>query len=220
MKIHHRTSGYLLKICGITNPTTAYQTAQLGADFIGIIFDSKSIRSTNIQQAIAIAAAVRSGGCEAVAVCVDEDFNTILELCTATQIRIIQLHGNNARTQQKFLAEKFRCIYVIEIDRYGAICNEDLSGIHLLNPEKDFLLLDYKKGEKNITADLSQGIAIAKGQHLPFFVSGGINPHNAQSLLDKYHPCGIDVASGVESVPGIKDLRLISKMIQLVNNGG
>lgn len=205
-----------LKVCGIMDPTVAYHTAQLGVDFIGIIFHPTSIRSVTLEQAIPIAAAVRASSCEAVAVLVNANAEEISKICLAAHINIVQLHGNIARAQQKFLSDKLRCIYVIEIDQHGMICNDDLSGVHLLNPEKDFLLLDYKKNEPSTSVDLTAGITLSKKLHLPFFVAGGIHPQNVRTIIQNYQPHAIDVASGVECTPGVKDMQLIRSMVNTI----
>lgn len=188
----------LIKICGLTDPETAYQTALAGADYIGLIFSEVSPRKVTYDVASNIADAARRGGAQVVIVLVDESLAQIEEIVAATRATILQLHGDSVRALCDILASKYQIIYVSD----GKTLPDSL------NPAKDFILYD----------DKNQQYANIENQFRTC-LAGNLNIDNINIVLDKYKTNGVDLSSAVEFAPGVKDIKKIREFIMQVRPG-
>jgi len=206
-----------IKICGLKKPELAYQTAKMGADYIGLMCYKKSKRYIDLPATIEIAAAVRRGGAEPVAVFVDHDLETIQTLCAKADINIAQLHGDISRQQQQHLPVKMQRIYVLHVDINGNIVNADEPAFASLDPQRDYILFDGLGGGtgKQINTDeIKQSI-----NNFNFFIAGGLNSNNVGSVIEKLSPYAVDTSSGVEDETGEKSISLINEFISTVHQG-
>ena len=181
----------LVKICGLTDPTTARLAAINGADYIGLLFSSVSPRQISMDKGLEIAKAAREGGAEPVAVFVDESFEQMQEIITRLDLKVVQLHGDKVRDFCTRLDPKLQIIYVA--DGKALPVN--------LNPGRDFLLFEKIPVEKT---------------QFRFFIAGGLDIHNVQDKINLDQPTGVDLSTGVEISKGIKDLNKITEFIRLV----
>ena len=101
-----------IKICGVTDPTIAYQAAVAGADYIGLLFSKVSPRQVTLEHARVIANEARRGGAAVVLVLVDETLTQIEAIVAATQATILQLHGEAVRALCPELAKRYTIVYV------------------------------------------------------------------------------------------------------------
>jgi phosphoribosylanthranilate isomerase len=186
----------LIKICGIKDPDIAYQTAQLGASFVGIIFYPPSKRYVAPAPAREIADAVKRGYAQPVGVFVDQTTEEIQEICRETGIEIVQAYGLVGE-----LPPTLRRIYVNAPEAP-------------LRPHLDFLLMESKQPGTGQMVDLSHFVPPSSSHWL---LAGGLNPGNVQEMIRTFRPFGVDVASGVEK-DGKKDLSLIKQFINQVNS--
>ena len=194
----------LIKICGLTDPKTAYATAQKGADFIGLLFSKKSVRYVDLSLAKEIATAAREGGAEIVGVFVDESLEQLLKITRELGLKIVQLHGP-VREFCDCLPQDLQIIYVAD-------------GLPLpptLDPKKDFLLFE----KTAIKGTGCQTPGRGKHENFRFFIAGGLKPDTVGSHIQEHSPHGVDVSSGVESMLRIKDLQKISAFIQQARPG-
>lgn len=180
----------LVKICGLMDPEMAHHCAKAGADFIGILFSSKSPRKVTIEQARTIVEATRKGGAEPVGVFVDESLDEMMQIIQTLQLKTIQLHGDHSRKNISQIPKEIAIIYVVNTE---LLPNE-------LDPNKDFLLFERSE---------------IKTRDFRFFIAGGLNRHNLTKRIHEFYPDGVDVSSGVESNPTQKDLRLVQEFIDL-----
>lgn len=181
----------LIKICGLTNPETAKQAAINGADYIGLLFSKVSIRQIDLDLALQITNASREGGAEVVAVFVDESFEEMQKIIKHLDLKVIQLHGDKVRALCDKLDPKLQIIYVAD--------GKELPTC--LDPYKDFLL--FEKHPPIATK-------------FRFFIAGALDENNVLEQIELHQPNGVDLSSGVESSPAVKDLNKIISFIEKV----
>lgn len=160
----------LIKICGVMDPDTARFAARQGADYIGLLFSKVSTRAIGLEKGKEICVAVRAAGSEPVAVFVDESLEQMLAIIEALDLKVVQLHGDDAR---KFCdALQVSKIYVAD----GRPLPKSL------DPKKDFLLFE------NHFED-TQGFR--------FFIAGHLHSENVSAAIERFHPDGVDASRGV-----------------------
>lgn len=185
----------LVKICGITRPQDAQAAVDLGASAIGFIFWPKSPRYIEPAAARAIAASLPAF-VTAVGVFVNEPVPRINEVARETGLGAVQLHGDEAPADLAGLERPVvKAISRIEETTAGRW------------PARVRLLVDaddpVRRGGTGARADWNAAAALARQR--PIVLAGGITPENVADALHAVRPFGIDVSSGVEAAPGIKD---------------
>jgi phosphoribosylanthranilate isomerase len=201
---------YQIKICGVTDTASATQIAKLGVDFVGVIFAKSSPRKVTASQAKEIADAAKCSGAEPVAVFVEQTAHEIQTICAVTKINTVQLHGNAARQALAELPAELKKIVVIPVNEIGSITIDVASLLPQLNSQYDYLLFD------NLERNTGKQIPLIDFVQFPpfkFFIAGGLNEKNIARILSLSKANGIDVSSSVETMPGIKDLKLIERLI-------
>ena len=200
-----------IKICGLTNLKDARACADLGADMIGLNFYPQSSRYIEPQRARKIVEAL-AGIVRAVGVFVDAPVSEIRNTANAAGIECVQVHGDLSAKTCRELAREFRVIRAFSTD--GRFQPEDASSF----PDCDVLLDSHHaelRGGTGVTCDWSAARAT-----LPFarflILSGGLNGQNVAHAIAAVAPHAVDVCSGVESAPGVKDYRTIEKFIAAV----
>jgi phosphoribosylanthranilate isomerase len=187
-------TGMFVKICGITRVEDALAAAELGADAIGFIFWPGSPRFVDPYRARRIAAAlprlVRTVG-----VFVDQPADYIAGVANLVRLFAVQLHGDE--TPHAVAAVGRPAINSI---KPGANRLEDW-------PSNVTLLLDahdpVKKGGTGTPVDWNAAAAIAARR--PMLLAGGLTPENIADAIACVRPFGVDVSSGVETSPGVKN---------------
>lgn len=199
-----------LKICGIRDVTTAHRAALIGIDYAGLVFDPSSRRYINPKQARDITTALQKTHTKVIAVFVNHTANEMLEICKFSKIHIVQLHGAIARKQHHLLPNEFQRIYVNAIADDGSILPDNDNGLKHCDPNRDILLFD------NIQPGCGKLLNLTQFCHqvsFPFFLAGGININNIDSIINNFQPDGIDISSGVENSMGLKDISKIENII-------
>ncbi len=236
----------LIKICGIMDAEIAGQAAQMGVDFIGIVFHPASRRYVNINQAKKIVAAAKAGNAQPVGVFVNHSAQQMAEIASATGIQYIQLHGPQSLRQHYLLPEKYSRIYVQTVPPDGVIVSNEFSISSLRAPAKQSSsyfgqrsVLDCFAGARNDeylrdcnpVRDFLLFDALNPGQGHAFNwdnfqytgqyrhgLAGGLTPMNVETAIKKIQPVLVDVSSGVENSTGNKDPDLIQQFINAVQN--
>lgn len=200
----------LIKICGITCPELAAQTAQLGADYIGLVFAEKSPRYLSDHQlAKDIVQAATEHNAKVVAVFANTSSHTVSATCTELNISIAQLHGTDNINTAHELPSTIDKIIALPVDQQLQLAQAETA----LNINRDFVLLDNPlpgSGERFNDAHFQR-------PSTRFFIAGGLTPSNINSVIQQFQPDGVDVSSGVETQPGKKSLDLIKHFIEEVN---
>lgn len=199
-----------VKICGITNLEDARFASGALVDYLGFIFTEKSKRYIDPEKAGAIINWVE--GPEKVGVFMNQPLDDVNLLAKFSGIDYVQLHGQET-VEYCQLIEKpiIKVIHVGEI----TIREELEASVALYSEVAEFLLFDTQNnGEyggtgKTFDWSLLNDIAGEK----PFFLAGGLNPDNVSEAIDLVQPYAVDVNSGVEEEPGLKDFEKIERLM-------
>lgn len=210
--------GLDIKICGLSTLETLDAAIGAGATHVGFIFFAKSPRYVAPDAAAPLAERAQSSGAKAVAVTVDADDAMLDGIVGAMQPDMLQLHG--AETAERVAAVKAR--YGLPVMKALAI--SDAGDLAKLDPYRgiaDRFLLDAKPpkgsdlpGGNGVSFDWSLLGALPAGTD--YMLSGGLSADNIAEALATANPPGIDVSSGVESAPGVKDMALIERFFLAV----
>ena len=200
-----------IKICGLSTPEAVDAAIHGGASHVGFIFFPKSPRHVTPETAGSLAARARALGAKAVAVTVDADDAALDAIVGVTQPDMLQLHG--AETPERVAAVKQR--YGLPVMKALSIARAvDLAGLDRYRGIADRFLLDAKPpagsdlpGGNGVSFDWSLLAALPAGTD--YMLSGGLGADNIAEALAIARPPGIDVSSGVESAPGVKDAALM-----------
>jgi phosphoribosylanthranilate isomerase len=209
-------SAVRVKICGLTRVEEAVACVALGADWIGVNFHAPSLRSVSAGLAAEIIAALPDPRA-AVGVFVDRSAEEVAELAARLGLQTVQLHGQERPEELPAL----RSLRVIKAFRLGGTIGwKDVTGYitraEALGCGLEGILIDANvPGEPGGT-----GIAIGDEildcmPRLPrLILAGGLTPGNVVERIARVRPWMVDVASGVESAPGRKDLLLVAAFIR------
>lgn len=202
-----------VKICGITNKEDALNAVHLGADAIGFIFYKNSPRyvTPEIVEEISM---FLPPFVYVVGVFVNQSEDEINEISTRCKLNLIQLHGEE--TPNFCLKMPRRVIKAFRISE-----EEDIQSIVAYQGAVSAMLLDAKV--KNMAGGTGRtfdwGLALkAQEYHMPLILSGGINAGNVKKAVTLVNPYAIDLSSGVESEPGIKDYSKMQELISIVKS--
>ena len=204
-------SFFKLKVCGMREETNIHGVASVSPDFMGFIFYKKSPRYVGENFSISDDLDARI---HRVGVFVNEDVDAIVDLVSKHHLDFVQLHGDESPAHCKELKEKgIGVIKVFSVDD-----DFDFTTVNQYQSQVDYFLFDTKgkaRGGNGITFNWSW-LENYKGT-IPFFLSGGIDPENVNEVFSLNHEqlFAIDVNSGIESVPGVKD---VSKLNLLIKN--
>ncbi len=196
----------LIKICGLTDPGEVEALDALGAEFLGFNFHPQSPRYVEPAQAARLTASCRR--CEPVGVFVDQPLERLEEIASTAGLRWIQLHGSESWDYAS------RCSLPV----IKALTAEDLDRLPAtLPPNVRYLLVDSRDGNRfGGTGKTANWEALRKRTlPVPFFLAGGLGPHNLKQALDTCSPHGIDLNSKVENAPGRKNIALIRECLAL-----
>ena len=202
-----------VKICGITRPEDAEQAASLGAWAVGFNFWPGSKRRCDPAVAAGIARALRRR-VEPVGVFVNPTLDEVVRLAEGVGLTHVQLHGDEGPSFCTAVAERTGA-RVIKALRIG-------SGADIRDAERfhtDFHLLDAAAGLAygGTGRTFDWRLIAQRHSHVPLILSGGLTPENVADGIAAVHPWGVDVASGVEAEPGIKDPAKVEAFIAAVH---
>jgi phosphoribosylanthranilate isomerase len=200
-----------IKICGITNAEDATACAELGAAMIGLNFYPQSPRYVQPKAARQIVEALPARVC-AVGVFVDANPKEIRSVAELAGIRSVQLHGDTSAETCSELAREFRVIRAFSTDtRFQP---ESAAAF----PDCDVLVDAHHpdlRGGTGQTCDWSSARATVRFTRF-LILSGGLNAQNVGRAIAAVVPHAIDVCSGIESAPGVKDHRAIKDLVASV----
>jgi phosphoribosylanthranilate isomerase len=187
-----------VKICGITNVADGLAAAEAGADMIGLMFYESSPRHITLARATEISRALPPFLMR-VGVVVNAPADFVLRAIGECNLTMLQFHGDETSdfcTQFGLMNMK-----AIRVRDAGSLAQ-------LENYQTDAFLLDAhsKNGLGGTGEKFNWELAVeARKFGKPIFLAGGLTPENVADAVRKVHPFGVDVSSGVESAPGIKD---------------
>ncbi len=198
-----------VKICGITRAEDARVAADAGASAIGMVFWPGSARCVTMERAKEIVAAAAGSGMTTVGVFVDQPPQFVREVVRNARLEAIQLHGHESVHAYEFGVPILKAFAVGAAWHIGML--PDLPGHVLpLLDAKD----DVRKGGTGRTIDWTMAAAAASVRRIA--LAGGLTPENVGQAIAVAAPYAVDVSSGVESRPHIKDARLVRAFIDAV----
>ena len=198
-----------IKICGLTRVDDAVACARFGADFIGLVFVDSSPRNVEVPHAIAIARAVRrEAPVSIVGVFRNADRADVQRIAGEVALDLVQLHGE---TDDEAIAS----VAVPAIKAYSVETGVPDVSAH---PSASWSLFDthdaVRGGGTGRVFDWS--LLDERVRTRPFFLAGGLTEANVAEAIRQVRPDAVDVSSGVETVPGIKDPMKVRAFIDKV----
>jgi phosphoribosylanthranilate isomerase len=201
-----------IKFCGIARLEDAEQAAELGAWALGMIFWPRSPRRCSTDEAAAIAAALKRR-IELAGVFVDAHLDEVAALADALELTLIQLHGDEGPA---YCAEVARRTGAKVIKAARVRGRADVRALQAF--QTDFHLLDaYAPGRPGGTGEtFAWELAAEHPRDRPLILSGGLTAENVGAAIAAVRPFAVDVASGVEAEPGVKDHAKMTAFAQAV----
>ena len=202
-----------LKLCGMTRPQDAALASELGADAIGLIFYPNSARNVGLAQAREIIAEINPL-CLTVAVVVNPDETALDQLLDQLNINVIQFHGDES---PEFCAQ-FSTPYIKAIRITPKVCLSDMGKRY--KSARALLLDTYDKNRVGGTGKIFDWSLYTKSDNpepiVPKIVlAGGLSPDNAVQAIEQTGIHTLDVCSGIESAPGVKDHEKLRRMMKI-----
>ncbi|MBJ3785684.1 phosphoribosylanthranilate isomerase [Devosia sediminis] len=204
----------IVKICGIKTYDMLDVAIAAGADMVGFMHFPRSPRHVSIDELGGLISAAR-GRIESCVVLVNPDNSSVAEVA-ALGPDWIQLHG----PETPHRVEAIRAEAGVEIMKALPIgAAEDVAHVADFTEVADRVLLDAKppKGADRpggLGESFDWSLLKALDPAIPFMLSGGLTPDNVAEAIRSVRPLGVDVSSGVERAPGVKDRRLIEAFIR------
>ena len=197
-----------VKVCGTTNLEDAMFAVDSGVDAIGFIFFKKSPRYISQKEVKDIVIQLPPF-IESVGVFVNETSDKINRVAEQCRLTAVQLHGEESpafcRRIKRRVIKTFR---VKDAHSFKGMSNYDVSG---------FLLDSYAEESRGGTGKVFDwNLALRAKKQGPVILAGGLNPYNVYTAIHRVKPYGVDVCSGVEKSPGVKDSRKIDEFIKSV----
>jgi phosphoribosylanthranilate isomerase len=203
-----------VKICGLTRLEDARLAVESGAWAIGMVFHPDSPRRVDVEQAAEIATPFRRR-CEVVGVFVNAPLDDVLRTIASVPLTMLQLHGDEGPS---YCAEAGRRsgLKVTKVVRA-----KDAHAVRALSTFKtDFHMIDaYVPGSYGGTGErFDWELAAHHPGDVPLILSGGLTAENVAEAIAITNPYAVDVASGVEASPGIKDPYRLQGFFEAVGN--
>lgn len=200
-----------IKFCGITRVEDALAAVKLGVNYLGFNFFPQSKRFI---QPAAAAAITRSlpPTVERVGVFVNEEPEKVKLIARQTALSLLQFHGDEDLDYLKQFSE-WPVIKAVRLKT-----SADIVTAQSFAKTCEFLLLDaFSAGEfggtgKTIEEPLLEEFK-SSGLFAKTFLAGGLNPENVAAKVSRFKPYAVDVAGGIESAPGVKDLKLMNEFV-------
>ncbi|HVZ67842.1 MAG TPA: phosphoribosylanthranilate isomerase [Rhizomicrobium sp.] len=209
----------MVKICGINSVEAADAAARAGADFAGLVFHPKSPRHLTPDAARALSQRLR-GRLRLVVLMADPHDEDVLHAVNNTVPDFLQLHGAESPARVSELRAKFglpiiKALPIADASDFGALpAYEDAA---------DMLLFDAK-APANAERGGGHGVAFdwqllrSRTISRPWFLAGGLNAENVARAVAASNPPGVDVSSGVETAPGVKNADMIQAFVAAARN--
>lgn len=205
-----------IKICGITRVEDVRAAVECGAHAIGLNFVKSSPRYVDLKTAAELIRSASAPDIKWCGVFVNATADEIARAVEALALSVVQLHGD----EDGAFVSKTKAAFAPRVAVWKALrvaASSDLDAMQKIDP--DGWLIDSKvsgvRGGSGKTFDWSLLSNVSRTK--PLILSGGLNPTNVADAVRQVAPDWVDVASGVESSPGIKDRLLIEQFVKAIH---
>lgn len=208
----------LVKICGVNAAGPADAAVRAGADLVGMVFHPKSPRNLSFEVARSLAERLR-GRVQLTALVADADDTLIDAAVAATRPDFLQLHGCETVERAAAIRARFGVPLIKAFPIAGA---GDFAPVEAFADIADMFLFDAKAPEGLRPG--GHGVAfdwqLLKNRKFarPWLLAGGLSPANVGRAVISSAAPGVDVSSGVESAPGVKEPALIADFVSAARN--
>lgn len=213
--------GVRVKVCGLTSVAATHAAAEAGAAYVGFVFFEKSSRAVTHAQAAALAAETPVGVCK-VGLVVDASDAELDALTAAVGLDMLQLHG--AETPERVASVRSR--WGLPVMKAVSIAGpDDVARLDAYEAVSDQLLCDAK-AQPGDAAPGGNGVAFdwsllaGRVWRRPWMLAGGLTPETAADAVARSGARQLDVSTGVETAPGIKDPEKMRAFIAAARAGG
>ncbi len=198
-----------VKICGITRPEDGQTAARLGVDAIGLVFYPKSPRNISIEQAREICDGLPAF-VSVVSLFMNPDASLVESVLEACPIDLLQFHGS----EEPAFCEGFERPYIKALGVAGEQSLPDLMARYASS--RGILLDSHGAGAAGGTGETFDWSIIPPASRESIILAGGLKPANVAEAIQRVRPYAVDLSSGVESSPGVKDPALIAQLMNEV----
>lgn len=192
-----------LKVCGMTRAEDAHEAARRGATAIGFVFWDRSPRAMTPAAAAGIVAGLPLS-VAAIGVFVNETPARVEEVAAMVGLDAVQLHGDEDRGSAACSRPVVRSVTLADADR---LLTEWPEGTTFLLDAADPL----RRGGTGQRVDWSRAARLARQARV--VLAGGLTPENVAEAIAQVRPAGVDVSSGVEASPGVKDVLKMARFL-------
>jgi phosphoribosylanthranilate isomerase len=204
----------VIKICGIKSEAILDAAIEAGADMVGFMHFPRSSRHLELDPIGELISLAR-GRADTCVILVNPD-NTLVAQVAALGPDWIQLHGPETPHRVEAIRDEAG-IAILKACSIGTA--EDVAAVASFAECADRLLLDAKAPKEatrpgGLGQTFDWSLLKALDPALSFMLSGGLTPDNVATAIEAVHPFGVDVSSGVETAPGVKDARLVRSFIE------
>ena len=199
-----------VKFCGITRLEDAREAARLGAWAVGLIHHDASLRRVDGDVAAEIGAELKRR-VEVVGVFVNSPLDDVVRAAEDESLTMLQLHGDEGPAFCQEAARRSGC-KVMKAFRVRS--SADIQAAEAFRT--DLHLFDaHRPGMVGGTGEtFDWGLLSGRGPEIPYVLSGGLDPDNVADAVAAVQPYAVDLASGVESEPGVKDHALMAEFVE------
>lgn len=201
-----------IKICGVTRVADASAAAEAGADAIGLVFHEASPRAVTSAAARAIVDALPPF-VTTVALFLDAPAERVAEVLEAVPVDLIQFHGRETPAFCRGFGRPYIKAMPLGDDLDAAAFAAEYGDA------RGFLVDSHRAGEAGGTGRVFDWSRYPSALAAPVVLAGGLSPDNVAAAVRATRPWGVDVSSGVESAPGLKDSAKMATFIEEVQRG-
>ena len=204
----------IIKICGLSDAVSLEAALEAAADMVGFVFFPKSPRNVGLEAARRLGERAR-GRARIAALSVDADDAELDAIVHALDPDVLQLHGNESPARVEAIRRRYGRAVMKAV---GVAAGVDFAAAAPYEEVADYLLIDAKPPRDALLPGgngraFDWTLAADFRPATPWFLSGGLDPMNIAEAIMRTHVRAVDVSSGVESAPGVKDEAKIAAFV-------